>query len=191
MNHLKEFEPQTITESLYKDLLEKRIIYLNEDITDYIIDMVAMPILIINELEKDIPIEKLKPLTIYINSYGGSVDTCSYLIEVIENSRIPIHCRVLSVAASAALYMTIACHKRFASKNSILLLHKGSIQIYGNMSEAEDIMDFYKEEIGSLFDDLIIRKTNITKEELKKIRRKETYCLGDKALEFGFIDEII
>jgi len=191
MNHLKEFEPQTITESLYKDLLENRIIYLNEDITDSIIDIVAMPILIINELEKDIPSDKLRPLTIYMNSYGGSVDTCSYLIEVIEKSRVPIHCRVLSIAASAALYMTIACHKRFASKNSIFLLHKGSIQIYGNMGEAEDIMEFYKEEVGSLFDDLIIRRTNITKEELKKIRRKETYCLGEKALELGFIDEII
>jgi ATP-dependent Clp protease protease subunit len=191
MNFIKEFKPETIAESLYKDLLEKRIIYLNEDITDSIIDIVAMPILIINEIEKDIPIEKLKPLTIYINSYGGSVEICSYLIEVIENSRVPIHCRVLSIAASAALYMTIACHKRFASKNSILLLHKGSIQIQGNMGEAEDIMDFYKEEIGSLFDDLIVRRTKITKEELKKIRRKETYCLGEKALELGFVDEIV
>lgn len=191
MNFLKEFKPQSITESLYKNLLENRIIYLNDEISEFTIDMVAMPILMMNELEKDIPTEKLRPLIIYMNSYGGSADACSYLIEVIENSRIPIHCKVLSMAASAGLYITIACHKRYGSKNSIYLLHKGSIQLRGNMGEAEDIMDFYKEEIGSIFDDLIIRRTKITKEELKKIRRKETYCLGEKALEYGFIDEIV
>lgn len=191
MNFMNEFKPQSVTEALYKDLLQKRIIYFNDDVSDFTIDMVAMPILMMNELEKDIPEDKLKPITIYMNSYGGSADACTFLIEVIENSRIPIHCKVLSMAASAGLYITIACHKRMANKNSIFLLHKGSIRFGGNMGEAEDIMDFYKQEIGDIFDDLIIRRTKITKEELKKIRRKETYCLGEQALEYGFIDEIV
>ena len=189
---LKEFKPSSISESIYKNLLEKRIIYLNDDISDATIDMVAMPILMMNESEIDTPIEKLKPITIYINSYGGEIDACVFTIEVIENSRIPIYCRVLSVAASAGLYISLACHKRFAGKNSIFLLHKGSIHLMGNMGEAEDTINFYKEEIGNIFDALILRKTKIDKDELKRIRRNETYCLGQDALEkYGFIDELI
>lgn len=192
MNFLNQFKPTTIYESIYKEMLDERIIYLNDDVTEILIDMIATPILILNEEEKDIPEDKLKPITIYINSNGGDANVCTYLVEIIEKSRIPIHCRVLSVAASAGLYITIACHKRFASKNSIFLLHKGSVAFAGNTGEAEDFMEFYKQEVGGIFDDLILRRTKITTEELKKIRRNETYCLGQEALEkYGFIDEII
>lgn len=193
MDFLNSFKPTTIFETLYKEMLDKRILYINDDISDLTIDMVATPILLLNELEKDIPTEKLKPVTIWLSSYGGSADACAFVCETIEKSRIPIHCKVLSIAASAGLYITIACHKRIASKNSIFLLHKGSISLgHANMGEAEDLISFYKDEIGGIFDDLILRRTKITADELKKIRRNETYCLSEKALnKYGFIDEII
>lgn len=190
---LNTSQGNTIYEEMYKKLLEKRIIYLNDDISDQTIDMVTMPIILKNIEESDIPEEELQPLTIYLNSYGGSADACVHLIEIIENSRIPIHCRVLSIAASAGLYILLACKHRTASKNSVFLLHKGSITLGNtNFSEAEEILDFYKGEVQDKFDDLILRRTKITKDKLKKIRRNETYCLGETALnEFGFVDEII
>lgn len=182
----------TIYEKMYTSLLNDRIIYLNGDIDDNVVDMVTMQIILTNEKEKDIPIEELKPMTLYLNTHGGDVDVTVHLIQVIQDSRIPIHVRVLSMAASAGLYITIACKHRVAYKNSILLLHKGSMYVGGNTASAEDTMDFYKETIQQKFDDLIIERTNITKDELKKIRRNETYCLGEEAMEkYGFIDEIL
>jgi ATP-dependent Clp protease protease subunit len=182
----------SIYEGMYKKLLNDRIIYLNNDIDETTVDMVTMPIILKNIEEKDIPEDKLKPITLYLNSYGGSADVCTHLVQVIEESRIPIYVRVLSIAASAGLYITLACKHRIASKNTIFLLHKGSISLSGSMGEAEDLLAFYKEEVGKIFDDLILRKTKITPDELKKIRRNETYCLGQEALEkYGFIDEII
>lgn len=181
-----------IYDEMYKKLLNKRIIYLNSDISDSTVDYVTMQIIMKNIEEQDIPEDKLKPITIYMNSYGGAIDPCVHLVEVIEKSRIPIHCRVLSIAASAGLYITIACKHRMGNENSVYLLHKGSIQLSGDSGNAEDTMTFYKDEVGKKFDDLIIRRTKITPEELKQIRRNETYCLGKDALEkYGFIDEII
>ena len=194
MNLLKDFKTGSIYEEIYKKLWqEKRILYLNAEIDDNTIDMIATPILLQNELEKDIPESELKPITIWLGSYGGSADACAFLVEVIEKSRIPIHARILYVAASAGLYLAIACKHRVANNNSIFLLHKGSISLgQTNMGEAEDLISFYKDEVGKLFDDLIIRRTKITAEELKKIKRNETYCLAKSALEvYGFIDEIV
>jgi ATP-dependent Clp protease protease subunit len=189
---IKVNECPTIYEKMYNELLDDRIIYLNNDIDENTVDMVTMQIIIANKREKDLPEDKLKPITIYLNSYGGSADVCLHAIEVIEKSRIPIHARVLSVAASAGLYMLLACKYREAYKNTVFLLHKGSIQLSGNMGEAEEIMDFYKGEVQNILDDLVTRRTKITPEQLKKIRRSETYCLGKDALEtYGFIDEII
>jgi len=194
MSLLRNFTTGSIYEEMYKKLWEdRRILYLNTDIDDNTIDLIATPILLQNELEIDIPTEKLKPITLWINSYGGSADACAFLVETIEKSRIPIDCKVLSVAASAGLYIVTSCRHRVASSNTIFLLHKGSISL-GNTSagEAEDVIAFYKDEVGRIFDDLIVRRTKITADELKKIKRNETYCLAKDALElYGFIDEIV
>ena len=187
----KSLSTDGIYDDLYKQLWKQRILYLNGEIDENAIDYIATPILIKNIEEQDLPEDKLKPITIWVNSYGGNADVGLYMINLIQESRIPIHAKVLSVAASAALYLTIACKYRTASKNSIFLLHKGSYSIGGNASEVEDVMEFYKGEVDNKIVELILSRTNVSKEELKKIRRNETYCLGEKALEYGFIDEII
>lgn len=185
-------ESSSFYEKLYASLLKERIIYLNGDIDDNTVDLVTMQIILANEREKNIPVEELKPLTIYLNTRGGDIDPTIHLVQVIQDSRIPIHVRVLAMAASAGLYITIACKHRVAYKNSILLLHKGSIFVGGNTASAEDTMDFYKEIVQQKFDNLIVERTKITKDELKKIRRNETYCLGEEALnKYGFIDEVV
>ena len=187
----KSLSTDGIYDDLYKQLWKQRILYLYGEIDENVIDYIATPILIKNIEEQDLPDDKLKPITIWVNSYGGNADVGLYMINLIQESRIPIHAKVLSVAASAALYLTIACKYRTASKNSIFLLHKGSYSIGGNASEVEDVMEFYKGEVDNKIVELILSRTNVSKEELKKIRRNETYCLGEKALEYGFIDEII
>jgi ATP-dependent Clp protease protease subunit len=191
MNYLKEFKPQCMYEAIYHEMLEKRTLYINDDISDVSIDTIAMPILIQNEIEKDIPVEELKPIWIYINSNGGDITSCAYIVEVIQNSRIPIYGVAMSMAASAALYILLSCHKRFGRKNSNFLLHKGYIKLDGNVSDAEDHLDFYKD-VNTIFENLITTRTKITEKKLKEIRRNETLCLGIKARdEYGFIDEIL
>lgn len=189
---IKFDDGETLYEKIYAELLKDRIIYLNNDIDDNTVDMVTMQILTANEREKNIKDEDLEPIWIYINTCGGSPDVVLHLIQVIEESRIPIYGKVLSIAASAGLYLIVACKHRVSFKNSVHLLHKGSITIAGNFGEAEDLMEFYKGEVQDKLDDLLLRRTKITAEKLKEIRRNETYCLGQKALEeYGFIDEII
>jgi ATP-dependent Clp protease protease subunit len=191
--NLKKVQGNTLYEEMYKNLLKDRIIYINSDIDENTVDMVTMPILYFNEIDKEVPDEELKPITLWINSYGGSADVCVHLIEIIEKSRIPVNCRVLSVAASAGLYITLACKHRVANENSVFLLHKGSISLgNANMGEAEEILDFYKGQVQEKLDNLIINRTKIDKETLKKIRRSETYCMGKEALEnYGFIDGLV
>jgi ATP-dependent protease ClpP protease subunit len=191
MKYLEQYKPITMYESIYKEMLSRRILYINDEISDLTIDMVATPIQLLNQEEVDTPTEKLKPLKIMLNSPGGDAGTCLYIIDVIKNSRIPIHCEVMSMAASAGLYICVACHKRVAHPNSMFLLHKGSVMVSGSAGAAEDFMDFYKDEVGHIFDNLIIERTKITPDELSRIRRHETYCLANRALELGFIDEII
>ncbi|TRZ52804.1 MAG: hypothetical protein D4S01_02320 [Dehalococcoidia bacterium] len=176
---------------LYKKLIKDRILYFNSDINDSLIDMVAMPILIMNEEEKDIPTEKLNPITIWLNTSGGDIVPTLFTVNTIKNSRIPIHIKALGIVASAGLYLTVACHHRIGSKSTIFLLHKGSLSLGGDTSSVEDTMEFFKGPVDEQFTNLIIERTKITEDKLKKIRRNETYVLGEEALtEYGFIDEL-
>lgn len=176
---------------LYKKLIKSRILYYNSDVNDSLIDMIATPILLMNEEEADIPTEKLKPITIWLNTSGGDIIPTLFTVNVIRSSRIPIHVKTLSIVASAGLYLTLACHKRFGNKSTIFLLHKGSLSLGGDTSSVEDTMEFFKGPVDAQFIDLIRERTKITEEQLKKIRRNETYVLGEEALEtYGFIDEL-
>ena len=188
---LSTMNTPNVYEETYRRLWKNRIIYFNSDIDTSILENLVVPILLLNEEEKDIPVEKLKPITIWISSYGGCANETVYACEIIKKSRIPIHSKVLAIAASAGLYLNLACHWRTASRNSIFLLHKGSLSLAGNSSEVEDTVDFYKDKIDGIITKLILETTKLTDEDLKKIRRAETYAMGDEALEkYGFIDEL-
>jgi ATP-dependent protease ClpP protease subunit len=188
---LSTINTPTLYEETYKRLWKQRVIYFNCDIDTSILESLVVPILLLNEEEKDIPVEKLKPITIWISSYGGCANETVYACDIIAKSRIPIHSKVLAIAASAGLYINLACQHRTASKNSIFLLHKGSLSLAGNSSEVEDTVDFYKDKIDGIITKLILDRTKLTDEDLKKIRRAETYALGEEALEkYGFIDEL-
>lgn len=179
-----------IYEEMYKKLLEKRIVYINQEIDESIIDMVTMVIITKNMEEENIEGDKLNPITIFLNTDGGDLITTIHLIEIIQNSRIPIHVRVLSKACSAGLLIAIAAKKRVASKNSIFLMHDGSYMLANSSSKAKDTMEFL-DALESKVDTLILSRTNLTKEEYEKLKRKELYCFGDEALNYGFIDELI
>ncbi len=180
-----------IYDKLYVELLKKRIIFINQQIDDSIVDLVTMPILLKNIEEADIEEEKLQPITIYMNTDGGDVVVANHLIEVIQKSRIPIHVKVLAKACSAGLLITLACKHRMASKESVFLLHDGSCLVSGSAGKARDTMDFFDNLDGKI-KELITTRTKIDETEYKKLERKEIYCFGQEALErYGFIDELV
>ncbi len=181
----------SLYDEVYKNLLEKRIIYINQEIDESIIDMVTMFIITKNMEEENITKDKLEPITIYLNTDGGDLITTMHLIETIQSSRIPIYARVLSKACSAGLLIAIACEKRMGSKNSVFLMHDGAYMLSNSGSKAKDTMEFL-DALEERVDSLILDKTNLTKEEYEKLKRKELYCFGDEALEkYGFIDFLI
>ena len=180
----------SIYENMYNKLLDKRIVYINQEIDESIVDMVTMFIIIRNMEEESVKEEELKPITIFLNTDGGDLITGIHLIEIIQNSRIPIHVRVLSKACSAGLLIAIAAKKRTASKNSIFLMHDGSYMLANSSSKAKDTMEFL-DALEAKVDSLIIDRTNLDKEAYEQLKRKELYCFGEEALKYGFIDELI
>ena len=94
-------ENDLLTE-LIKENLAKRVLILNRDVDESIMENYVMYIIKWNEEDKDIPVSKRKPIRFYINSPGGNVFDGELLIDVMLTSKTPIKGVAFGLVASMA-----------------------------------------------------------------------------------------
>lgn len=146
---------------------------------------------IINTLEH--PEYKPEPIRIVLKSEGGSMYDGLALIDVIDNSKVPIHITAHGCVMSMALNVLVSGHKRFCSKNTTFMYHEGwydtgEIAIQEHKEELKEA-----ERLNELCDDYLISKTNLTLDILEKIRksRKNWYFDANEALKWGVVNTIL
>lgn len=180
-----------INDDAVKEFYDDRILILDDMITDDILRDCILHILLWNKDDRDIPIDKRRPIRIYLDSDGGSVFAAHNLIEVIQYSTTPVYGIAFSVAASAACSILIGCDKRYCFPHSMTLLHDGQINLGpGTTNKQKDTMKFMNR-VDDMVRDFIISKTNITEEEYETNKDREQYFFAEEAKEKGIVDYII
>jgi ATP-dependent Clp protease protease subunit len=180
----------SFSEYVFIENLKKRKIIINEEIDDTLVENVIMQIYKFNEEDENIPVEKRKPIKIYLNSCGGYIDIGLCLCNVIKQSKTPVYIYALGRALSMAALILMAGHKRYAYPFTSILIHDGSTMAADSMSKFLDAADYYKN-ITEIIKQYILENTKITPEFLDKNYRKEMYLTAQEALELGIIDEIL
>lgn len=176
---------------MIKENLEQRILIINDEITESVVEDYILYILKWNKEDKHVPIEERTPITIYINSVGGSVIDGGSLIDVIEVSTTPIRAVVYGLAASMAFRIFICCNERIAFKNSVLLMHDGEISISNSTNKAKDTMRFVDamEERTKQF---VLRHTSMDEDFYDKHYDQEFYMFANgEGRTYGCVDKII
>lgn len=180
--------PDPILYHYYKGL-QTRTFYINAEIDSDLVDMVAMPLL---AADKEDP---TKPITIYINTVGGSVFDGFNLCDIITSLRSPTEIIVLGYAYSMGAFLLMAG----ANKPNIVrkcfsfstgLMHGGSSFIQGTASQVKDYYKF-AERFEQKVETFVLEKSKFTKEEYDKIERQELYMTAEDMLDKGLVDEII
>lgn len=136
------------------------------------------------EIPEDAEIE------LFFNSNGGSVKEGTAIYNQLKRHKAKKTGYVDGVAHSIAFVMLQACDHRVMGEGTSALLHEMWACVAGNAAQLRTEAD--------QLDDLMVasrklfmkRAKNITEEELKVLMEKETMLTPDKALEYGFIDEI-
>lgn len=179
------------TDEVIREHLDHRILILNREIDDTIIEDYTLRILQWNAEDLFIPVENRIPIMIYINCPGGDVDIGMNLVDVIEASKTPVRAVCFAMAASMALSIYAACHVRYAFKNSILLMHDGSVAIQNSSSKAKDTMSFI-DKIDARQKKCLLSHTKMTEEFYNSKYDTEYYMYADEdGVELGFVDKII
>ena len=132
------------------------------------------------------------PITLFIDSVGGSSEMGAYISDVIRTSKSPVHGVVIGLCGSAAFDILQACNKRIAHKNSCLIFHSTRVKEFRiNMNRKKAIawLDKLRVEDEQALKHLACRSGQKLK-QLKAWAEEEKKFSGTEALALNLIDEV-
>ena len=142
----KYLSPELYT---YWKARENRTFYIDYEILeDYCLIELSKVIIQMNMEEMNIEKKDLKPIYIYIHSFGGDLDQANAFCDLLLASRIPIVTIGMGACMSAGFLILLAGHKRYALKHCQALVHEGSAAFQGTASEIEQAQKNYKKQIN-------------------------------------------
>ena len=173
----------------FNHLLNKRTIILNSEINENLLETVILPL---KEFEND---DITSPVTLILNTVGGSVADGLTLCNIIDEYKKPLEIIVPSYSCSMGTIILASGNKnpnvfKKAYPFSFALFHSGQTYVGGESTSVEDVMNFNKK-VDNKIRDYIIANTNITEELYDAHHRKQWYITAEEMLEYGLINEII
>lgn len=173
----------------FNQLLNHRTVIFNCDVQEDIIEKVYIPL---RDFELD---DSREPVTLIINSMGGSVSDGFFLAHYIAQYSKPLNIIVPGYACSMATVILAGGGKnenviRSCFPCSYCLIHDGYIALAAAESKtAADIMAF-NNDVDERIKEFFVANTNITAEQYDNKSRKQWYLTGEEMLKYGLIDRI-
>lgn len=182
-----EFNPSLY--QYFNQLLNHRTIIFNCDVQEDLIEKVFIPL---REFEQD---KSMEPVTLIINSSGGSVSDGFFLAHYIANYSKPLNIIVPGYACSMAAVILAGGGKnenviRSCFPCSYALIHDGYVALAASEAKtANDIMEF-NNNVDKQVKKFFITHTNITEEQYEEKSRHQWFLTSKEMLECGLIDRI-
>lgn len=167
-------------------LLKNRILCLDDAITSDSVNEIIRQIVLLS-------LENYNPLTIVIDSPGGSIQAGFQLVDVMEACPCTISTIALGSACSMGAVILAAGSPghRFISARSKVLLHEPLVRgdIGGSTSQIESLASSLKEQRETI-NKLLCKYTNRSMEEMQKATSFDHWFDASEAVEFGLADGI-
>ncbi len=166
--------------------LEGRRIFLQGDVESDTIAVAVRGLYLMADLSDE-------PIDLYIASYGGDIDEAFQLHDVTRTISVPVHTTALGVCMSAAPFL-VACGargSRYASENCEFMLHTASLELEGQMAQAQGELEATRRRCERM-DRLLAKYTKKDYRFWSKFTRSSTdhYFGAEQSLEWGIIDSI-
>lgn len=130
------------------------------------------------------------PITLHINSEGGSVVACFSILNTINSLTAPIItiCDCWAVSCGGLLFL--AGKKRLMYKNSWWMGHDLSSENNGKTETIKNMLK-YRIQVKKQFFDYIKSRCNLAKQDYDIIDRGELWLSAKQCLKKGICDKII
>ena len=155
---------------------DERLFYLNDSIDNASLGKICFNLLYLLRQDDKKEAEQKnytrQPISIFVNSFGGSVYDMWALVDIIENSKTPIHTYCSGYAMSAGFIIFLAGHKRFVTRHATLMCHQLSMWDNGKLRDMQQVME-EREQNQRDIENFIMKQTKITQEKLDEVRVKK------------------
>lgn len=172
---------------IYSRLLRDRIVFLGDQITDDTANLVTAQLLF---LESEDP---GKPVSLYINSPGGSVTAALSIYDTMQYVGATVSTICLGMAASGGSLLLAggAPGLRLALPNSLILIHQPWTS--GLQGKAGDLEVHAREILRQrdLLVEIYARHSGRSIEQVARDMDRDNYMTAEQALQWGLIDQIV
>ena len=174
------------SDSLMERLLKSRQIVVSGEVNEDLVEKIVKQLLVL-EADSD------KPIYLYIDSPGGSIDDCFGLYDMIRFIKAPVYTIGMGLIASmgVTLFLSVPKERRFSLPNSHFLIHQPLMG--GSRGVATDIEITAQEITKSreTLTQLIADATGKDFETVKKDTERDHWLTAKEALDYGIAGKII
>ena len=170
---------------IYSLLLKERIIFLGTPINDQIANLIVAQLLYLDREDNE------RDIYFYINSPGGQVSSGLAIYDTMQMISAPVSTVAVGMTASFGTLLLLAGTKgkRYALPNATIHMHQPLGGVQGQASdieiEAREIL-----RLKTLLNNLILKHTNMTIEQIEKYTDRDFYMTADKAKDLGVVDMV-
>ena len=174
---------------LYSRLLEDRIIFLADQVTDATASLVVAQLLYLEAKDPD------KDIQLYIDSPGGSITAGMAIYDTMQYIKCDVSTICIGMAASMGAFLLAAGEKgkRFALPNSEVMIHQPLIAGGGLSGQTTDIKIYTDHLVNTKkkMNEILAERTGQTYEKLCEDTERDNFMTAQEAKEYGLIDEVI
>lgn len=178
---IKDFESTFLVE--YNTSLKHRMMHITGEINSELYHKFSIGLTELEAISKD-------PITLRINSFGGSPDDALAIVGLMRSSECEIYTEGYGIVASAATLILAAGDKRTCSDLCVFMWHEGSYELEGRHKELKVLIK-QREKEEKLWARLM--GTFSKKPDTFWLREgvgEDRFVTPEELLEYGVIDEI-
>ena len=171
---------------IYSRLLKDRIIFMGEQVTDDMANIIIAQFLFLESEDPD------KDINLYINSPGGSITAGLAIYDTMQyvKSDITTICTGQASSMAALLLAAGSKGKRFALPHSRIMIHQPMGATQGQATDidiqAKEIIRLKKE-----LNEILALHTGQDKKKVGSDSERDFFMSGQEALEYGIVDRVI
>ena len=171
---------------IYSRLLNDRIIFLGEEVTDVSANLIVAQLLF---LESEDP---GKDIHMYINSPGGSVSAGLAIYDTMQYIKCDVSTICIGLAASMGAFLLSGGTKgkRLALPNAEIMIHQPSGGAQGQATEIKIVAEQILKTKRKL-NEILAANTGKPLEQIEIDTERDNYMSAEEAKAYGLIDNVI
>ncbi|SFA57587.1 ATP-dependent Clp protease, protease subunit [Parageobacillus thermantarcticus] len=182
VNQATETEPESVELRIEGDIVD--------DDEAWLYEWFGMPVTTPNAFKEELSQYKGKDITVWIDSYGGSVFAAAGIYNALKEHDGRITVKIDSKAMSAASVIAMAGDEVLMSPMAVMMIHNPLTGAYGDMHvfrKVADILDTIKDSIINAY----VLKTGRSRSKISQMMDDETWMSANVAVKEGFADGIL